>query len=498
VPQFSFRLLRPDNTVFSEWHVGGYTKTADIQDIGLSSVSIVSTTAVVETVSMDWNGAAFSDERLRPESTGALSMPVLNIVARKECSSLVYGDLIQTVGSDAIRDRIANYQEGSAFQSTSYPGAAVGSFVDADTVSKYVAFSGGVPLSNDSVEFVDSGPLRFAAKFNIDPIANTGGVQVTAAKIYQEGVDCDCTSCYGYEYTSNEINLVESNLACEWPTICPVTSPHYTTPMWEVTSSPPFLNQVEKGYEIAKCVSLLFHRRISDVDAPNLVPNATWPIGVIKSDAEDFPKVFTHIDASTKVDVCLIFTHNGGLLADPANWSAGLSDITFRSDGFPYTIQTTVVATADPCVWKVIASLKIYAWAVSEFRSTNPWSLSVVLGSGSAAAGTEVLLTNPQTDTAFFGSRLVNPLFTAHEYIFEEEVPAWLHEPPEITFDSTNQTNGSPGNYYFLTSINTPTIVSVSNTILDFRVTASTVTLPLVFPYAVTLGPRALPRVPHP
>jgi hypothetical protein len=361
-------------------------------------------------------------------------------------------------------------------------------------------FIDGVPLKNDSSAFVSAGALRLGCRFTANPGTNESEIQATAVKIYQESISCD-DNVYTYDYNES-FQLTERNDGCDWPVLCAVTAPHYTSPMWEVTSASSDLNQVDAGYGAGEdCKSICLFHKTATTTVVGSVPTPNIEIGETRIYGEIFPALFTHID-STGTDpptehTCLVFKHTGGSKTDPANWSTGYA-LNFTGPPFEWAIETQVVATADPCRWKVTATIWIYGWTIgAALIPASNWRQNI--DNGTLAGLSTAFIRNPQTSVATFGSRIVDTTFQSISWTFEEEVDAWKNAPPSITFSSANQTSTTSGSVYFLTEIKNPIVtVGGGGTSLLFGVEGHGVEVTRLFPYSVTIGPRTNPRVPHP
>ena len=526
--KFNFLLLKDDNSVFAQWSVGRYLREEDYLEL---NGTIFPWFAVVHTIEMDWDGVVFSDEYSGEPNDFSLSTITSTrtwtiphtIIARERCSALFPQDpsfssvsgtlLLDTPFGNDVRNATTSYGPAQGDKPLIY------SFPDLDASSSKYSLFAACQLQNRNGSLASAGTLRLGCQFISGSESNTKSIEVTALKVYQEPFLCDCG--YGYYgggyYDADCIEQTEKNEACEWPVICPVTAPHYTTPMWEVGEISEQLCQDEIGYTVDRaCKALILHRRVQQTIATTNIPVEdvgpvtvggvtirSLPLDCSWTDAEDIQPIWSHINESTEANTVLRFKHNGGLLTDPANWSAGSSDVILRESGqgFPFTIETETLATDDSCTWRVKVTFRAFAWAVNSTVAANGYDVTASFPAVvDNTATAKILITNPQLDPAFFGTRMINSLYTIHEWILEKDVPRWDGPPPELSFSSADQTLPDPssGNWYFLKKVNDPTIESVSSTVLRFRVQADTLAVPLLFPFPFTLVPRVSPRVPHP
>lgn len=499
---FEFRLLRPDNSVFAEWSLGVYQELSPTEALDLSTVNVLRR---VNRLTMDWNGNTIQDH-MQTRLVGFTSLPVTNlvvyqheIVGRKECSSMfapIADNLYAYRGGERGSQYVPDISLGTAQQT-----------IDVEYSGSITGFSDGFPLANDEAEFLAAGPFRLACKFNKSPSTNTATIRAVATRIYQEEP--------------------EKNATCEIRTICPVTYPHYTTPMWEVESitGDCTFNTTESGNGYgADCISELWHHHIERVTSATFAYNTTQrtdpQVGWLYSNGSEVMKPFAY-DGLTYDDIAdspLVWEFTGGSEIDSANYIQG-SPLAFREAAFPFFIDLQLVATDDPATWRILLTLSILAWSrYHRSDSKSPASLSYIGnvysngfdstsdGFGSlrrvTIAGTQyVILANPQAEARLPTSNAYRTDFlryNVHSVGYVKDVPAWTNEPPEVSFSSDDRIDDDTPTLHFLREL--------SSGPLTFIGSLGQASAPINFDWLAvnkdsinfTLRPRATPRVPHP
>lgn len=488
-PIFEFRLLRPDHSVFAEWSLGyrRYETVVKRQTaIGPPAVmSDVNVIAKQVTFNMDWNGTLIDDEKnevleyqteLDVEATG-LSVFPMTIVGRKECSSII-GGATQKMINDTVQNFTRRYLVGGEFGFVSEGSSPA--LDDSDNGTKIVSFDKGFPLANDAEQFAAAGPLRLAIKFNADPEPNEATCSVGAGRIYQEEILC--------------ADIEERNTECDLPVICPVTFPHYTTPMWDLidVSADVSLYSVEEAeMQFDNCISRNVFRRIGTSTEYTMQVNggpfaATFP-DLLMFDAIDHPATFSHNYPGTLADTCLVFES-----PSPGVYNFG-PDLNFRSEYFPWQFQTQIVATESPCQWRVDLTVTIFARVCSGIATYE----EVI--TYSPIHDTVGYFSNPQYPYDRFNTpkQAVEGDFLPVEFTFSKVVDRWSHQPPILTFDASDQTSSTSGNVYFLKRLFNPRVVSLGVGTALMRVDAEFTTI-AKNSIEITIGPKSAPRVPHP
>jgi hypothetical protein len=188
---------------------------------------------------------------------------------------------------------------------------------------------------------------------------------------------------------------------------------------------------------------------------------ATVP-GAMAFDAVDHPAVFSHNYPGTLANTCLVFTS-----PSPGVYNFG-PELNFREEDFPWEFETQIVATSNPCQWRVNLRLRIFG------RVCSGVSLYSEVVSFTPGSDTEGYFSNAQYPFDRFAvpKQAVEGNFTNVDFTFSKVVDRWTGEPPEITFNSSDQTSSTTGSVFFLKRLFNGRVHSMGSGTLQIRLDA--------------------------
>jgi hypothetical protein len=470
-PIVEFRLITDTDDVFASWQLFAWRESPNVSFLKRVFV---------------WDGQTIEDTR--PGSfSGAIDATVTtslfphHIAVRKECSSLFNSTTVpvtQTTTTPVFLDSdvIPAYtgsliiHGASTTWPTTMPTLGPTRVTNDPDSSLFHRFARGIPLPNDPASLA-VGSLRLGVKFFQNDPDDTLTVSAIALKLQQESIACD------------EFELAAQNATCQFPRICPVTAPHYTTPIWEVESASgdvSFSSNLAGYSTYENCMAAVQYGEIADQAAPRQVGDAQRFNMFMGSDHIAFTYNFN--DSSQEiVDSAYTFRNVGG---DPV----GGNTTNFRNANFPYQVCTEILATSDPCEWLVRAHFGFWAWCVGSAGTTL--SVSTNARTTASYGGNDYfLIRSPQMAISGSQERLP-PRWQMSVWSYEKTVPAWTGEPPTLSFTSADLLPGFAGSLaHVITQLsNTNSLTTINRTTVS--VNGSNI--------AFTLRPFATGRIPYP
>jgi hypothetical protein len=461
-PYAEFRLLKDDDSVFASWKLYRWTE----------SPSMINFRRWV----FEWDGEVIED------TTGGTANFPHHIAVRKECSSLFVNTIVPSPLSQtppAFRDSnfIPAYTQSTVIYGTDnffFPSriGLLGPQLNVPELdsSSFHSFARGVPLPNRASS-LEATSLRLAVKFYPTDPSNTFTVSASAFRLQQEQIEC------------SEYSLEEKNPDCLSPRICPVTAPHYTTPIWDVESVSgdiTFSNQFAGCSTYENCTAAVQYGEIATQAAPTRFFDTPVPNSFMGNDLRQFTYSFDD-NSQAIVDSAYTFRNVDG---NPV----GGNTTNFRTANFPFQVCTEIFATSNPCEWRIRAHFGFWAWCIG----ANVTSLAVLSGqrtTGSHNGVNYFLIFSPQMNIGNNQGRL-SPRWQMSVCSYERTVPAWTATPPVLSFDASHLMPGFETAAFFvvaqLSNVNNLSFVNCT----PIRVAATSI--------AFTLAPFDTPRVPYP
>ncbi|QDT07987.1 hypothetical protein K227x_64170 [Rubripirellula lacrimiformis] len=254
----------------------------------------------------------------------------------------------------------------------------------------------GFPIGFDGTDLAELGPLRVGVKMVTGWSGSESdlSVNVTGYKTLVEAIAGDEEEYYCDPQAGK-------NPTCDSPTVCPVTWPSYATPRWAESSI---------GITGFTFSSTTPHQRLFQECASSWTraQQPVWPseiYGPVPPNHEDMSYVESY--------------HAFNFEPGPSPVFDRVADDTFLyPTGIGYSAGATVMATDDPCLWKVRALLQMQILQGPDYPVTLPYRTDT---------GKANLVAN--YDGVGLGTVTV---------WFEKTVPRWSGAPPTVSFGSAD------------------------------------------------------------
>lgn len=491
------------------------------------------------TIEIEWFGYTFEDnKKLRSLSSVFSDDPYRfnswMIACRPRCSQLfraasapVFNPTIPPLNGDA-RDLLEGLYGRLLSSSIQKKQLA-----DNDAPSYEVHINGGINLPNDETDILSSGPLRIGFKATADG-SNVISIRCRASRIYQEPFSCESVSGY---YGGEEIDQPEKNADCQQIYICPVTAPHYTTPMWEVSSASVgsglgLSTSLARYSQNVNCAGELMYGAFTTKNT-GINSNAfggsydgqeSFAAGTVGFEFEDATKLFAYGAFNDPATLSLSayswrYTGTPRTSSDPlfntdyrnpANFTGG-GPLSFRLTNMPYKITYQVLATDNECEWKVRAFFLFGAWGTRGSVTSYTFPATVdntgivdIIGTGGIVDRWLVM-----PDPRGVSATLPPNYFFWSQTKFEKIVPRWDGQPPVLSFDSDDFVESlmvyaggsiftlSTHQFFNVANVGTQGTLTFSSGAFRMPISFTTVQFNTEN-IAFTLSPQVSPRMAHP